>query len=69
MGNPTQQLGEVVRWRREQLLSAGVPPPLAVQLAADPRYDLHLVIELVERGCSPDLAARILAPIGEPEAA
>ena len=24
--------------------------------------DLHAMIELVERGCPPDLAARILAP-------
>jgi hypothetical protein len=28
---------------------------------------LHALIELVERGCPPQLAVRILAPIGEPE--
>ena len=54
---------EVVRWRREQLGASGFAAPLAAQLADDPRYDLHALIELVERGCPPALAARILAPI------
>jgi hypothetical protein len=53
----------VVSWRREQLVGTGFPLPLADRLARDSRYDLHAVIELVERGCSPDLAVRILAPI------
>jgi len=53
---------DVVGWRREQLLQSGFPPPLAARAAADPRYDLHRLIELVERGCPPDLAVRILAP-------
>ena len=54
---------DVVRWRRTQLLATGFPPPLAAGLAEDARYDLHAVIELVERGCPPDLAVRILAPL------
>jgi hypothetical protein len=54
---------EVVVWRRDQLAHSGFAPILAVRLAGDPRYDLHGLIELVERGCSPDLAVRILAPI------
>jgi hypothetical protein len=54
---------EVVRWRREQLLASGFPLPLAVRLAKDARYDLHALIELVERGCPPHLAARIVAPL------
>ena len=33
-----------------------VPLPLAKQLSTDGRYDLHGLIELVERGCRPDLA-------------
>ena len=37
--------------------------PLAAGLAADRRYDVHALIELVELGCPPDLAARILAPL------
>jgi hypothetical protein len=55
--------GEVVRWRREQLVHSSFPLPLAVSLSNDPRYDLHALIELVERGCRPDLAVRILAPL------
>ncbi len=55
-------LREVARWRREQLVHAGFSRPLADQVAEDPRYDLHALIELVERGCPPDLAVRILAP-------
>jgi len=55
----------LVRWRREQLVEAGYPFPLAARLAKNSRYDLHALIELVERGCAPDLAGRILAPIDE----
>ena len=54
---------EVVRWRREQLTDAGFPPSVAARLAEDARYDLHALIELVERGCRPELAVRILAPL------
>jgi hypothetical protein len=53
----------VVAWRREQLAHSGFPRALAVVLAGDGRYDLHALIELVERGCPPRLAIRILAPI------
>ena len=60
---------EVVRWRRERLAESGFPLPLAARLAKNPRYDLHALIELVERGCAPDLAVRILAPVEEDTAA
>jgi hypothetical protein len=60
---------EVVSWRRDQLVHAGFALPAAVHLARDPRYELHALIELVERGCSPELAVRILAPLEEGEAA
>jgi hypothetical protein len=60
----------VREWRREQLCAAGFPLPLASGLARDQRVDLHALIELVERGCQPDVAARILAPLGpDPQAA
>jgi hypothetical protein len=55
----------VVDWRREQLLTAGFPGEPAGELACDWRYDLHALIELVERGCEPLIAARILAPIDD----
>ncbi len=53
---------DVVGWRREQLVHAGFPLPLAVRVGNDGRYDLHALIELAERGCEPRLAVRILAP-------
>jgi hypothetical protein len=65
-----RQVHEVIRWRREQLAEAGFPLPLAARVANDARYDLHALIELVERGCPPELAARILTPLEqEPDAA
>jgi hypothetical protein len=45
-----------------QLLRAGFDPRQAAEIAAEPAIDLHALIELVERGCPPELAARILAP-------
>ncbi len=60
---------EVVRWRRERLVDSGFAPSVAARLADDARYDLHALIELVERGCRPELAVRIVAPLGEEVAA
>ena len=53
----------ITSWRRDRLSEAGFSPGLAAELADDPRYDLHALIELTERGCPPELAARILAPL------
>ena len=60
---------DVVRWRRDRLVQAGFTPRTAWRLAHDSRFDLHGLIELVERGCEPQLAVRILAPLEEKEAA
>jgi hypothetical protein len=56
---------ETVSWRREHLVRAGFQLPLAEleRLARDPRYDLHELIELTARGCPPELAVRIIAPL------
>jgi hypothetical protein len=59
---------EVTAWRRDQLEHSGFSPALAAELAGDGRYDLHALIELVERGCPPRLAVRILAPLELPSA-
>jgi hypothetical protein len=59
----------VASWRRDRLVEAGFGLPLATLLAPDPRYDLHALIELVEQGCPPELASRILAPMEEGTAA
>jgi hypothetical protein len=53
----------MIRWRRERLLSAGFDLNLAKEISRDSGVDLHALIELVERGCPPPLAARILAPL------
>lgn len=52
-------------WRRERLLDAGLPPALATLVADDERYDLHALLVLTDRGCDPELAVRILAPLEE----
>ena len=50
----------VERWRADELERAGYPPDAASMLASRPDVDLHLAVELVERGCAPELAFRIL---------
>ena len=50
----------VERWRAEALERAGYDIASALELAARNDIDLHQAIELVESGCSPDLAVRIL---------
>jgi hypothetical protein len=54
---------DVASWRRDRLADTGFPRDLAAVLADDRRYDLHALIEVVERGCPPELAVRILAPL------
>lgn len=52
-----------ITWRRCRLLNAGFESRLAARLAADTATDLHALLDLVDRGCPPPLAARILAPL------
>jgi hypothetical protein len=52
-----------VAWREARLRLAGFNPEAASKLARDGEVDLHAVLELVDRGCPPHLAARILAPL------
>jgi hypothetical protein len=51
------------RWRSTRLRGAGVDDELADELSARADVDIHALIELVERGCPPELAARIVAPL------
>jgi hypothetical protein len=53
---------EVVNWRQLELEQCGFPRSLAARVARDERYDLQQLIQLVEQGCPPGLAVRILAP-------
>ena len=59
----TQAGSDVIAWRRDQLVRSGFPLPLASWVAHDRRFDMHALIELAERGCPPELAVRILAPL------
>jgi hypothetical protein len=54
---------EIVAWRRARLRHAGFDAKLAEQLSHECAVDLHALIGLVEQGCPPQLAARILAPL------
>jgi hypothetical protein len=54
------ELERVERWRTAELMRVGFPGDDAVALAARTDIDLHEAIELVQRGCPPDLAFRIL---------
>lgn len=56
---------DVTEWRRSRLIDAGFPAVLAATLA-DTRVDVHALLQLVDRGCPPELAARILAPLDSP---
>ena len=54
------ELERVERWRAEELMRAGFDPSSAVALAARLDIDLHVATELLDRGCTPDLALQIL---------
>jgi Glu-tRNA(Gln) amidotransferase subunit E-like FAD-binding protein len=55
----------LVSWRQRYLERAGFDARLAAQLARDRRVDVHALLELLDRGCPPELAARILAPLDD----
>lgn len=70
MDTKSRQLGrsetadrQILVWRRRQLTNAGFSLSQASALARDSRTNLHALIDLVDHGCPPELAARILAPI------
>lgn len=54
------EIDRVERWRTEALERVGFDPDAAALLAARHDVDLHLAIELVERGCSLPVALQIL---------
>jgi hypothetical protein len=62
---PSLPSDPVVEWRHSRLITAGFPSAVAARLAEDRGIDLHEVLDLTGSGCPPDLAARILAPIGQ----
>jgi hypothetical protein len=50
----------VIRWRMLVLLRAGYKWNDAVELATQTGVDLHLAVDLAERGCASETARRIL---------
>jgi hypothetical protein len=54
------ELDRVERWRTAELMRVGFAGDDAVALAARTDVDLHDAIELVQHGCPPELAVRIL---------
>ena len=54
---------DVMLWRQTRLVRAGFTDDLARALADGGGYDLHELLNLIDRGCPPDLAVRILAPL------
>lgn len=54
------EAAEVLAWRFDALCRSGFDLDAAAVLAANVEVDLHRAVELVGRGCPPDLAARIL---------
>jgi hypothetical protein len=59
---PGRPLVNVTAWRRSRLLETGFPESLADRLAADATVDMHALLQLVDRGCPPELAVHILVP-------
>ena len=57
---------DLVGWRRDRLEAAGFAREPADAMARDRTIDLHALLELVDRGCPPRLAVRILAPLEGP---
>jgi len=54
---------DLVAWRRQRLRAAGFAADLADEVSRECAMDLHALLGLVDRGCPPDLAVRILAPL------
>jgi hypothetical protein len=54
------ELERIEQWRAEELERAGYPRRDAVRLAERHDVDLHLAIDLISRGCPPQVATDIL---------
>jgi hypothetical protein len=54
------EAAEVLAWRFDTLCRCGFDLDAAAVIAANVEVDLHRSVDLVERGCPPSIAARIL---------
>jgi len=57
---PETEQERIERWRADELERAGYSVEQASELAARFDVDLHQAVDLLQRGCSADLAMRIL---------
>ena len=61
---PDPQAGSgIVAWREARLHLAGFDQEAASRLAREVAIDFHALLDLIDQGCPPHLAARILAPL------
>jgi len=54
------EMERIERWRAQELERAGYEPRAAGRLAVRHDVDLHTAVDLLQRGCPPSLALRIL---------
>jgi hypothetical protein len=54
------ELDRIERWRTEELERAGYGKRSAGRLAARQDVDLHQAVALLDQGCPPELALKIL---------
>ena len=54
------ELEKIERWRAEELMRAGYGTRSAGRLATRHDIDLHRAVELLDMGCPPELAVKIL---------
>ena len=57
---PEVEIEQIERWRLESLARAGYDAESATVIAASHDVDLHLAVELLQRGCPLDVALQIL---------
>lgn len=60
-----QSVDEAIAWRHRTLVDAGFTEGAASVVALALRVDMHALLQLTDRGCPPELAVRILAPLRE----
>jgi len=69
MSHPAELTGSVnyrvAAWRQARLLTAGFDAQVAFDFAHHDAVDLHELLDLVDGGCPPGLAARIRAPLDD----
>jgi hypothetical protein len=58
--DPQSELSQVERWRADELERAGFDARAAATIAARHDIDLHRATDLIQNGCTPELALQIL---------